>query len=71
MTDSRDLYVCTECEWVTSAEPSGAIGTAHAHAETHVGRWGLPAWVLPVAEPDKLDECIERATVVLEDGDRS
>lgn len=65
MSDGRDVYVCTECEFVCSAEPNGAVGTAHAHAEKHIGRWILPAWVLPVADPDRLDAVIERGTVVI------
>lgn len=58
-----DLFRCTACDWVTSAEPAGAIGTAHAHAERHASKWILPAWLWPVADPEQLDQYIERVTV--------
>jgi hypothetical protein len=63
MTKEHDVYVCTECDWVCSAEPAGSIGTAHAHAERHVGWWILPPWLCPVADPKRLDGCIKRGTV--------
>ena len=56
-------YRCTECGWTCDAEPKGAIGYAHAHAEQHAGvriiGFELPAWLLPVANPERLDEYIK------------
>lgn len=61
------VYECTQCDWVLSAETKGAIGTAHAHAEKHVGvevfGFELPAWLLPVANPERLDEVIREVEV--------
>jgi hypothetical protein len=68
MSDTHAVYVCTECDWACSAEPSGAIGTAHAHAQKHVSRFGLPSWLmLPGAAPEQLDQYIARGTVVVDE----
>ena len=69
--ETIDLYVCRECDWIGTAENEGAIGKAHAHAERHVGVWKFPPWVLPVANPKKLDEVIDRVEArPVTDGDR-
>jgi len=56
---SFDIFRCRKCGWITSAEPKGSIGTAHAHSEKHTSLWKLPAWILPSANPQKLDKSIE------------
>jgi len=58
-----EIYSCTECSYITSAKPEGAIGTAHAHAEKHASWWKLPAWLSLVADPEKLDQYIEKIRV--------
>jgi len=63
-----DIYRCKECNWVCNAEKSGAIGTAHAHAEKHTSFWKLPAWLMPSANPDKLDKSLEIVTVEIPQG---
>lgn len=60
---SFEVWRCKECGWITRAEPKGSVGTAHAHAEKHASFWRLPAWLLPVANPQKLEEYVEKMTV--------
>lgn len=54
--DDMELYRCTECGWVCRAEPEGAIGKAHVHAEKHTG-------FLSYADVETLDKIIETVTV--------
>ena len=57
---SFDIFRCKKCGWITSAEPKGSIGTAHAHAEKHTGGfWIIPSWLTITANPHKLDKSIE------------
>lgn len=57
------IFRCKECGWICRGHTKGDIGKAHAHAEKHVGLWKLPAWLLPSANPEKLDEVLEELTV--------
>jgi hypothetical protein len=61
---SFEIYRCKECGWCCSAEPKGAVGTAHAHAERHACWWVFPAWLFPVADPVELDKFVEKLEVV-------
>jgi rubredoxin len=54
--DNFEIYRCSQCGWVTSAAPDGAIGTAHAHAEKHTGFWST-------ANFEKLDQYIHKIKV--------
>lgn len=56
MSEVFEIYRCNECGYVTSAEPKGAIGTTHSHAEKHTGfiSWG---------NFDKLSEYIDKIKV--------
>ena len=65
------IWRCKECDWVTSAEPKGSAGTAHAHAEKHA-EWNeekegilslLPGWLFPVADPKILGKYVEKVEV--------
>jgi len=69
MSEEIEVYRCKDCGWLTSAEPKGAIGTAHAHAEKHTGKWGLPPWLIISANPEELDKHIEKLTLKVVDGD--
>lgn len=54
--ESFEIYRCSKCGWVTSAEPKGAIGTAHAHAEKHTGFFSM-------GNIDLLDQYIHKIKV--------
>jgi hypothetical protein len=60
------VYRCKKCGWICRAEMKSDIGTAHGHAEKHVGLWKFPAWLFPSANPEKLDEVIEELSVKVE-----
>lgn len=52
-----EIYQCKACGWgVTDAENTGAIGTAHAHAEGHTGLFSF-------GNPVELDRFIRRLKV--------
>lgn len=53
---SFEVYRCSACGYITSAEPEGAIGTAHAHAEKHTGFFSFGNF-------DKLDQYIHKIKV--------
>jgi len=54
--DTFEIYRCSQCGWVTNAEPKGAIGTAHTHAEKHTGFFSM-------ANIDKLDQYIHKIKI--------
>jgi hypothetical protein len=64
---SFELWRCTECGYVTRAEPKGSIGTIHAHAERHApGKllgFELPTTLWMTADPDILDRFVEKIEV--------
>lgn len=51
-----EIYQCKACGWVTDAEKTGSIGTAHAHAERHTGLFSF-------GNPVELDRFIRRLKV--------
>lgn len=64
---SFEIWRCKECSYVTSAEPKGSIGTAHAHAEKHApGKllgFKLPTTLWMTADPTILDQYVEKIEV--------
>jgi len=64
---SFEVWSCTECDYVCSAEPDGSVGTAHAHAEKHApGKllgFKLPTTWWPTSDPEILDEFVEKVRV--------
>jgi len=64
---SFEVWSCTECEFICSAEPKGSVGTAHAHAERHApGKllgFKLPTTSWPTSDPKILDQFIEKVEV--------
>lgn len=64
MNKGKKIYHCKECGWVTDAEPKGAIGKAHAHAEKHTKVLPfIPAGLFASANPNKLDSVIEKVKI--------
>jgi len=62
-----EVWICTECEFVSNAEPEGSVGTAHAHAERHApGKllgFNLPTTWWPTSDPKILNQFIEKVEV--------
>jgi len=64
---SFEVWRCTVCGWLCSAEPEGSVGTAHSHAERHApGKllgFELPTTMWPTADPLVLDQYVEKIEV--------
>jgi len=61
------LWKCTECSYVTSAEPQGSIGTIHAHAKKHapgklLGK-KIPTVNWVTADPEILHQYVKKIEV--------
>jgi len=55
-TETFDIYRCSECGYVISAEDRANIGTMHAHCEKHTNSY-------QIGNVSKLEDHVERLRV--------